>query len=238
MLHVAIVEDDTVMQRWLREKLTESFSAARAAAEFDLFGTGDSFLAMAGEHYLFDAVFLDIEMPGTEGIETARRFTVLQPEARILFVSGREDLVFDTFEVRPFRFLPKSRLEEMLPGAVEALVADIERTRTRRVVFSDASGDLFSFTPGRIIYIEARNKDCRIVTLDGETQVRCRLLDMEKQLEGESFIKIHRSYIVNPSFLYLIDRLSVSLTTGETLPLARNRASEVRRAFLHFAGDN
>ncbi len=238
MLHVAIVEDDEAMQRWLRGKLTEQFSAARAAAEFDLFGTGDSFLAMAGEHYLFDAVFLDIEMPGTEGIETARRFTALQPEARILFVSGREDLVFETFEVQPFRFLPKSRLEEMLPGAVEALVKDIEKNHTRRVVFTDTSGDLFSFTPGRIIYIEALNKDCRIVTLDGETQVRCRLLDLERQLEGEGFIKIHRSYIINPSFLYLIDRLSVSLTTGEQLPLARNRASEVRRAFLHFAGDN
>ncbi|MBQ3975725.1 MAG: LytTR family transcriptional regulator, partial [Lachnospiraceae bacterium] len=68
--------------------------------------------------------------------------------------------------------------------------------------------------------------------------IRCRLTDIELKLPSENFIKIHRSYIVNASYIYLIGRSSVSLTTGEDLPLSRNRVQEVRRAFLLFAGDN
>jgi hypothetical protein len=41
---------------------------------------------------------------------------------------------------------------------------------------------------------------------------------------------------VNASSIYYIGKQSVSLTTGENLPLARNRADEVRREFLRFAG--
>jgi DNA-binding LytR/AlgR family response regulator len=61
-------------------------------------------------------------------------------------------------------------------------------------------------------------------------------MDIEDKLPEGSFIKIHRSYIVNASSIYYIGKQSVSLTTGENLPLARNRADEVRREFLRFAG--
>lgn len=237
MLHIAIVEDDAVMRRFLREKLSEYFTAERCPAEYDLFSSGDSFLASAREHYLFDAVFLDIEMPGTEGIETARRFIRMQPESRIIFVSNREDLVYDTFAVRPFRFLPKSRLQQRLPEAVEALIEESRSSLADRLIFSNSTGDMFSFSQRTIVYIEARNKDCRIVTADGEQDVRCRLTDIEGKLPRDKFIKIHRSYIVNASYIYLIGRLSITLTTGEELPLSRNRTQEVRRAFLLFAGD-
>lgn len=237
MLHIAIVEDDAVMRRYLRDKISECLSASRTSAEYDLFPDGDSFLSSAGDHYLFDAVFLDIEMPGTEGIETARRFMRLQPESRIIFVSAREDLVYDTFAVRPFRFLPKSRLLRRLSETVDALVEETKSLSQDRLVFSDSAGDMYSFSLKNIVYIEARNKDCRIVTDDGETQIRCRLTDIELRLPSGNFIKVHRSYIVNASYIYLIGRSSVSLTTGEDLPLSRNRVQEVRRAFLLFAGD-
>jgi len=238
MLHIAIVEDDAAMRRYLRDQISESLSASRASAEYDLFESGDSFLSAAGDHYHFDAVFLDIEMPGTDGIGTARRFLRLQPESRIVFVSAREDLVYDTFAVRPFRLLPKSRLLQRLPEAVEALVEEAGASLADRLVFSDSSGDMYSFSLRTVVYIEARNKDCRIVTDGGETLIRCRLTDIELKLPSENFIKIHRSYIVNASYIYLIGRASVSLTTGEELPLSRNRVQEVRRAFLLFAGDN
>ena len=176
-------------------------------------------------------------MPGTEGIETARRFIRMQPESRIIFVSNREDLVYDTFAVRPFRFLPKSRLQQRLPETVEALIEESRSSLADRLIFSNSTGDMFSFSQRTIVYIEARNKDCRIVTADGEQDVRCRLTDIEGKLPQDKFIKIHRSYIVNASYIYLIGRVSVTLTTGEELPLSRNRTQEVRRAFLLFAGD-
>lgn len=238
MLHLAIVEDDAVMRRYLREKISETLSSSRSTAEYDLFEDGDSFLSFAADHYHFDAVFLDIEMPGTDGIGTARRFLRLQPESRIIFVSAREDLVYDTFAVRPFRFLPKSRLLQRLPEALEALVEETASSVSDRLIFSDSSGDMYSFSLRTVVYIEARNKDCRIVTTEGEREIRCRLTDIELKLPSGNFIKIHRSYIVNASYIYLIGRSSVTLTTGEDLPLSRNRVQEVRRAFLLFAGDN
>lgn len=236
MLHIAIVEDDEVVRNWLRDELIGHFSAARMKAEFDTFSTGDAFLSMAEAHFSFDAVFLDIEMPGTDGIRTARRLRAVQPEALTVFVSGREDLVYDTFAEKPFRFLPKSRLAEMLPKTVAALAEELRLRREKMLVFTDSSGDVYSFSLGKILYIEARNKDCRIVTAENETLLRCRLMDIESALPRDGFIKIHRSYVVNAASIYYIGKQSVTLDSGEELPLSRNRAGEVRTAFLRFAG--
>ncbi len=236
MLHIAIVEDDAEFGSWLRDRLSDCFSSAHARAEFDTFSTGDAFLAMVEDNYSFDAVFLDIELPGTDGILTARRLSAIRPETLTIFVSGREDLVYDTFAERPFRFLPKSRLEEMLPGTVEALLKELRSAPARMLVLSDTFGDVYSFPVDRILYIEARNKDCRIVTADKETLIRCRLMDIESKLPQESFFKIHRSYLVNAASVYYIGKQTVSLANGEELPLSRSRAEEVRKAFLRFAG--
>ena len=235
MIHVALIDDEEDSLRLLQGLLSRAFEDENMPADLETFRSGEAFLGLVREHSHLDACFIDIEMPGSDGIEICRQLRSICPQLRILFVSGREELVYDSFEVSPFRFLPKRRLASMLPPAVHALCEDIRRHPGRELTVSDAGGDIYSFPLQNIRFIEARNKDCRIVTTDGEAQVRRRLADLEELLPHPEFIKIHRSYIVHASFVFLIGKTSVSLTGGEELPLSRGRVSEVKAAFLKYA---
>ncbi len=234
MYLAAIVDDENTSAEYLKSLLKKALTERGLNTAFDLFPSGESFLSMLNEHYHFDMIFMDIEMPGLNGIEVSRRINALSPEALIIFVSSRGELVFDTFSVHPFRFLPKDQLEKRIPELCDALSTELHRRNDSVFRFSDATGDIYSFSMQNIVYIEARNKDCRIVTTDGDSLVHLRLMDLEEQLPEDMFLKIHRSYLVNAAYILLIEKKTVSLTTKEELPLARNRADEVRDAFLKY----
>lgn len=235
MAGIAIIDDDPTTRAYLENALRRAFEARMFPVETAAFSDGDAFLAAAETRQSFDAVFVDIEMPGLDGIEVCRRLNRLSPDTCIVFVSNREELVFDAFEVTPFRFIPKARLEDMLPEVVRALVARLRSRPARTLTLSDASGQIFSIPLNDVVYVEARNKTSRIVGKSGETLLRCGFSEVESHLPTECFIKIHRSYIVNASCIFLIGKQSVSLTNREELPMSRNRSAEVRAAFLQYA---
>lgn len=235
MYQAAIIEDEKHIQEYLRDSLARALRGEQIVTAFDLFSEGSGFLRMAKEHYHYDMVFMDIEMPGLNGIEISRQLKQIAPDALIVFISNREELVFDTFEVQPFRFIQKSHFEERLPSLARAIALYLKNLKSKDIRFSDSSGDFFSFAISEVIYIEAQNKKCLIATTTGRTLVHLRFLDLEKSFPPPQFMKIHRSYLVNCRFIFRIGKREVTLSTGEKLPLSRNRAEEVISAFLQYA---
>ncbi len=79
-----------------------------------------------GEYY--DILLLDIEMPGLNGIELTNKVKKYLPDAITIFVTSYEQYVYKSFEVQPYRFIPKKDAVKMLPAAVkDALGLAFER---------------------------------------------------------------------------------------------------------------
>ena len=235
MYLAALVDDDAAVREHIKRELIAACEGEGIRLSFDEFSSGAGFLDMLRGHYHFDVVFMDIEMPGMDGIEVCRHIRDISPETVIIFISSREELVYDTFEVKPFRFIPKHRLLEFLPQVTAALKKELLSGEKDEFRFTDASGDVYSFSLLRIIYIEAANKDCRIVTAEGETKVRIKLMELERLLPADIFLKPHRSFLVNVGYIFLIGKTSLTLTTGEEIPLSRGRGQEIKNSFLNYA---
>ena len=119
MLQAAIVEDERVFLENTKILLAGEFDKRHVAIAFDPFDEGQSFLNMLAQHFRFDIVFLDIEMPGIDGISVCRKIREVAPQTIVVFVSNKEELVFQTFEVQPFRFIRKSELKEVVTSLVD-----------------------------------------------------------------------------------------------------------------------
>ena len=235
MLQAAIVEDEKVFLENTRDLLSAEFDKRHVSVAFDSFSDGQSFLTMLTQHFSFDMVFLDIEMPGIDGISVCRKIREMAPETIVVFVSNKEELVFQTFEVQPFRFIRKSELKEVVGSLVDALLTEIKRRSPQVIILQEPTGgDVFSFDVRNILYVEAQRKDCRIVTIANESIARIKLSDIEKSLEPYSFIKTHRSYLVNPEHISQIRKSSVLLENGAELPISRGLYDKVRQDFISF----
>ncbi len=235
MLQAAIVEDERVFLESTRDLLAAEFDKRHVSIAFDPFSEGQSFLNELSQHFSFDIVFLDIEMPGIDGISVCRKIREMAPETMVVFVSNKEELVFQTFEVQPFRFIRKSELKEVAGSLVDSILTEIKRRSPQVLILQEPTGgDVFSFDVRTILYIEAQRKDCRIVTISNESVARIKLSDFETKVQPFSFIKTHRSYLVNPTHIAQIKKNCVLLENGQEIPISRGLYDKVRQDFISY----
>lgn len=85
-----------------------------------------------------------------------------------------------------------------------------------------------------IYYAEAELKDVHIRFAEGEMMVHLPFSKVEEILEGEGFIKVHRSYLVNCHYIQSMEAHSVHLQNGAVLPISKYRRDEVQRKYLEY----
>ena len=199
------------------------------------FTNSEDFLSMLEKHFNYDILFLDIEMPDMDGISLCRTIRKIAPDALVVFISNKEELVFQTFEVQPFRFIRKSELKELCPSLVDSIIEELKKRSPQTIKITESSGDVISFDIRNILYIEAQRKECKIVSKDGEALVKLKLMDLEERLKDFHFIKVHRSFLVNMDSIFRITKTNVILTNNEDLPISRGSSEELKQIFINYS---
>lgn len=235
MYQAAIIEDEAQIRSYIKKTLTSSFEKQQIHVAFDSFSSGEKFLSMFDKHYHFDLIFLDIEMPNMDGISLCKRIREVSPDALVVFISNKEELVFQTFEVQPFRFIRKSEYDKQLPALVDAITTKLNHQNSYMMkILEPSSGDVYSFDVKNILYVEAQRKNCRIVTTTGDLVIHCKLMEIEEKLADFFFIKPHRSYLVNCRYIFYIGKSNLQLTNKEEIPISRGKVDEVKQLFLEY----
>ena len=204
-----------------------------------------------------DVLLLDIEMPGVDG------FAVLKglPEAHapvIIFVTAFQDHAVKAFELRATDFVVKPVRADRLAGALDQARSDLEARRSsERLAFLQArlaeleSRAVSASDPGLwvqigsekrrlaladIRWMEAERDYVRVHMTGHAHLVNGMLGDMEKALDQDAFLRVHRSAIVRKDKVRAVLRGRFSapvleLDDGHLLPVGRKYRDAVRSAF-------
>lgn len=235
MFYAAICDDEQDIARYLEKTLAVEFSRNNVQVSFDIFSNGSNLLEMLADHYHFDIVFMDIEMAGTDGISICKQLRKANYDTLVIFISNKDELVFSTFEVQPFRFIRKSHYDQLLPSLVPAIITELSRRNPATLtIVEPRSGDLFSFDAVQIRFVEAQGKSCLIHSDNDTTEMRIKLMEVAEQLADYEFIKPHRSYLVNCKYISSIQKNTITLTNGELIPISRNRLENIKSEFIKY----
>lgn len=178
-------------------------------------------------------IFLDIEMKGMDGLETARRLRADYPDLPVLLLTSHTELAMEGYEVQAFRFLAKPLRQEKL---VEALRA-VERSSltAARHKLKIPTGDREVYVDCEdIFYIKSENVYLNILTEGESFLMRGRMKDLFSSLPEDSFFQIHRSYIVNLSHIRSFDGKNVLMEDGGTLPVSGRRRELFREKMTRY----
>lgn len=233
MRYAAICEDEKEILGYLRRQLQEQFKKNHFEITFSSYLNGTDLLSSisAGEKY--DLLFLDIEMPGINGIEVCRKLRSLNSDILIIFISNKEELVFQTFEVRPFRFIRKNHFQEELPQLVKDIQNEFKgKTGYTLTIKEQNSSNVYSLNLNDIVYIEVIGKLCKIVTTSENYTLRYKLADFEKLLSDKGFLHPHRSYLVNYRYIFSIKKDHLLLDNQMQIPLSRKRIDTIKNQFI------
>lgn len=205
-----------------------------------------------------DIVFLDIRMPGMNGIDTAR---ALARSAHLVFVTAYEQYAVQAFEQGAVDYLIKpvdrvrladtvERLKRQLPGSAHdqaAMAATLDQLAARLGLHAAPSarwlqwikasvGNSVRLIPvAQVHFLRAEEKYTRVVWDEGEALIRKTIRELADQLDPERFVQTHRSVIVNLASVREVVRgmnetADVHLRNGgEVLPVSRSYLHHFRQ---------
>ena len=228
MIRIAIVDDEKV----IREHIKKLIEKKQTDCEIDTYGTGEDLLKADS---VYDIIFLDIQMNGMNGIDTARALRQKADNTVLIFITGVKEYVFDAFDVAAFHYLIKPIEELKFYEVYDRAVLEVGKRKQQ------ANGQLFvktrnrnaTFNQSDILYIESRAKKVEIHTKSDILEAYAAIGELEKQLVG-SFYRCHRGYLVNMAFITEYGYDSITLHNGETIILSKDKYSEFVKVYMRY----
>lgn len=232
-LSCAIIDDEP-----LAVELMESYVRKTPFLELQgSFGSGVAAFGMLRDRPV-DLLFCDIQMPGLNGVEFSR---MLPADTRVIFTTAFSRYAVEGFRVNAVDYLLKPiSYADFLAAAQKALEwFELKRRAGApaddlRSIFVKTEYRLRQIELERILYIEGLKDYVKIYVEDEPHPVLSlmSLKSLEEQLPADRFIRVHRSYIVQPAKIRTIERNSI-VFGRERIPISEN----YRQAFFDFLSD-
>lgn len=218
-MQITICDDE----KKIRELLGSRVQKLYPSAELAFYETGEALLAQAAQP---DILFLDIQMPGRDGMEIARLLRKKWKDTILIFVTGIEEYVFQAFDVGAFHYIVKPLDDEKLKTVLENAVKQYEeKTQNskaeKKYIMVQTGGIHTKVFVDDIVYAEVFNRKIIIHKLDGELEFYGKLSDLEKLL-GEDFFRPHRAYLINMGYVESYDAGNIYLEKGQVLMAKQN----------------
>jgi len=200
----------------------------------------------------FDVVFMDVRMPGLDGLELGKALMRFADPPALVFVSAFEDGAVSAFEhqLHPLDYLMKpvsrGRVEEAL-GRVGAAdpVGGIGSRPPTQPGYADADDEIIPVEHQRggstrlidrstVLYVQAEGDYVRLHTDSGRFLVRAALSEIEERWGQHGFVRVHRSYVANLKRAAEIrpqlgGAVMIVMVDGSQVPVARRQVADLRR---------
>lgn len=213
-LRCLIVDDDSVSRMMLEE-------LARQTDAIELVGSCPGPVAALGilQREKIDVIFLDVEMPEMTGLELIR---ILETRPEIILVTARQEYAVDAFDVEVADYLLKP---VTLPRFLKAVNRILERRKrgarveteevARDSVYVRIRSQLVKIPTADILWVESNGDYVTIQTERESAVVHSTMKEMEGRLSAGSFLRVHRSYIVQLAKIKAIEDTVIII--GNTL---------------------
>jgi two-component system, LytTR family, response regulator len=173
----------------------------------------------------FDIVFLDIEMPIINGIEL---LSTLQPKPAIVLCTAYTDFAFEAFQQEAVDYIQKPVSFLRFSKAVEKAIIYCEQKKlaknTVQTIAVKYNGQIVNVLLTEVEYFASLGNYIKIIFHNIATKplvIYETLSNLLNQLSGSNFIQIHRSYIINKSYLHSKEVEKITMSNMHVLPLGR-----------------
>ena len=227
-MRIAVCDDEELFRIEFKSVLYKVL--INAEYDIDTFSGGSS-LYEAFLKNPFDLVFLDIEMPGLDGITLAKRLRAVSENVQIVFLTSHIEYALEGYEVNALRYLVKpvdmNKLSEVLKYIQD------KKNNSRQIMIKHEGEDIV-IDISDIIYMESMDKNVRIVTSKSEYITRYNISDYEEELKNSGFLRIHRGYLISLSKVKKIVKNDVVMDGDISLPVSRSNIKTLKDALYAY----
>ena len=230
MIRIAICDDEKHMSDHIRAMASDFFRKKNREIQLRTFSSGEELLSYDGQ---IDILFLDIQMKGMDGIETARKLRDSKFRGFLIFITVLKEMVFQSFEVQAYDYLVKPVEEKQFEKTMERLYASMQNaSEDSLLVQKGYEGRIIQ--KDEIVFCEIIDRKIYLNLASGEVvDYYERIENLETKL-GSHFFRCHRSYLINLKHLKGYKNGTACMDNGKEVPVSRLRSKEFSSVVLQY----
>ena len=232
-MYIAICDDDPTVRHQLSAAL-EAYAAAHSLPmSCRVFSDAEAMLRSAGQRP-FTHYFLDVMMPGMDGVTAAHEIRSFDEHAKIVFLSSFREYAYEGFQVRAYDYLLKPVKAGTLSALLDRLAAQEGGDPGYLSIRNGRS--MLRLPLSQLVYLEVCQKKLHFHLANGQLRVLPGTISsVEAELLAHpGFMKIHRSYIVSLRHVSSLSPEGCVLLSGDSLPISRLLYQQVRREYMAY----
>lgn len=220
--------DDSAEQLSLCKKSLARLSAQHGVhASIKTFPSGEALLFEAEDAYAtLDLVYLDIRMPGLNGLETAKRLREIGYLGDIVFFTYTPDYAIDGYDVSALHYVVKEQTTNEKFEEIFLRACERKQRRESEVLVLTCAGESRCVPVEQIRYFEIQQRIVTVYYANERFEFYSTMMRLEEQLYDRGFVRTHKSFLVGKRYIRSIDSTRVLLDTGEELPVGKRYYAE------------
>lgn len=232
MYRTLIVEDEPEEARRLSELITRYGDMHRKQFQITRISSA---MEMLSDKSRYDLCFLDIDLPGINGMEAAQLLRVYDEATPIIFVTNLAKYAVKGYEVNALGFIVKPATYGSLSMNLDRALRTIDQNAGRSVMIPTDDG-LRVIPFSSIVFVEVTGHRLTY-HLEGETlEARGSLGQLESDLANAPIVRVSKSCVANMDKVLLVRNDRLQMSSGDHLHISRTRKREVVDAVTDYLG--
>ncbi|MDP4087993.1 MAG: LytTR family DNA-binding domain-containing protein [Bacillota bacterium] len=233
-MNIAICDDEKPQRELLEKHVYEWAEKRNKKVSILLFENSEQFSFYWSEDKTIDLILLDIQMGKQNGVELARKIRKKDEDMQIVFITAIAEYIAEGYEVEALHYLVKPIDKERLFRCLDK-ASTKEKSVGSKLLLETKHG-MVRIAVQDIWYLDALGHQTMVYTKDDVYEVKESIGKMEADigLADTSFIKCHRSYLINLKHVSKVEKESVIMDDGRKIPMSRNSYKKVVQSFIGF----
>ena len=183
-----------------------------------------------------DILIMDINLKDGNGIETVKHLQKLHPKLKVIYLTGIINYATAIFETNPAYFLVKPINENNLSDAITKVSKEIEFDKSDSIVVKTNGSEIILYR-GEIMYVESQGRKLVLYMANGKKSEIYEKMDVIQEQLGASFIRSHKSFLINMKYITERTNKEFYLSDGKVLPISKPNLKDAKIKFISYLGE-
>lgn len=228
---IAVCDDDEKEASRLRDRILSLMKEfGHETPLVDQYLTGESLTERNEENgRKYDLIFLDIFLPGTNGVEVAKMLRAAGEECQIVFLSFSTEFAVEAFQLRALHYLVKPVGDDDL----REVFRRFEKIREESVIRIEVHGSTVALRESSIHFLRSNHNNVEIYTSSGVMRCRGTLTEYSARM-GDHFLLLTRGFLCNMAFISKMGGGECSLEDGQRVLLSRQNQKAIQARYMNY----